>query len=217
MISTLGFSQDDMLKDIVSLHLKTDTFDLDPCFGNGGFYKVLPKPKLCFDISPVSQEVQSSDCTSLPLPDESIGSIIFDPPFICGHKTDEGKAGIIKSRFSSFRKVNELWAFYYLSMKEFFRVLKDDGCLVFKCQDTVEDHKNHFTHCEIMSMALDIGLYPKDLFVLGAKHRLPRANQSKQEHARKFHCFFWVFLKQKCKVKYGNWVGEISTPSHMRD
>ena len=124
MISTLGFEQDEMLKDIVTLFLKTETFDLDPCYGSGGFYKVLPKPKMMFDISPTSEEVKQSDCTALPIPDASVNSIMFDPPFICGHKVD-GKDGIIKSRFSSFRKVNELWAFYYAAMKEFYRVMAD--------------------------------------------------------------------------------------------
>jgi hypothetical protein len=77
--------------------------------------------------------------------------------------------------------------------------------LVFKCQDVVCSGKNHFTHCLIMNMALSIGYYPKDLFVLMTKNRLNSFNNEKwttQYHARKHHSYFWVFQKIENKVDY---------------
>ena len=48
------------------------------------------------------------------------------------------------------------------------------------------------------------GFYPKDLFIL---HNNVRINSfgtkwTKQEHARKYHSYFWVFEKRKSKVTY---------------
>jgi hypothetical protein len=54
-------------------------------------------------------------------------------------------------------------------------------------------------------MALQVGFYPKDLFILMAKNRINSFNGEKwknQYHARKHHSYFWVFQKSKCKVNY---------------
>ena len=53
-----------------------------------------------------------------------------------------------------------------------------------------------------MYEALDIGFYPKDLFILLAKTRLNDGR--KQQHARKFHSYFWIFEKRECKVNYNS-------------
>lgn len=72
--------------------------------------------------------------------------------------------------------------------------------MIFKCQDVVFSAKNHFTHVWVMNEALKLGFYPKDLFILLARNRL--TDGRKQQHARKFHSYFWVFKKATCKVSY---------------
>ena len=55
------------------------------------------------------------------------------------------------------------------------------------------------------SKSVILGSYPsdyKDLFILLAKNRLICVTHHKQQHDRKFHSYFWVFLKSKCKVLY---------------
>ena len=126
---------------------------------------------------------------------------MFDPPFVCGHRKS-GKAGIIKSTYGSYKYIKDLWGMYGDAMTEFRRVLEPNGWLVFKCQDTVQDHKNYFSHVEIMNMAIERGFYPKDFFILLAKNRIIRANQKNQEHARKYHSYFWVFQNRPSKVIY---------------
>jgi len=53
-------------------------------------------------------------------------------------------------------------------------------------------------------MATEMGFYPKDLFILLAKHRINSfgSKWSKQEHARKHHSYFWIFQKVRPKVDY---------------
>jgi len=59
------------------------------------------------------------------------------------------------------------------------------------------------SHVFIINEANKIGFYCKDLFILLAKNRLVADWQLKnQKNARKFHCYFLVFVKNKKKVKY---------------
>lgn len=93
---------------------------------------------------------------------------------------------------------------YYNTLKELFRVCEKGGFVVVKCQDTVSGGKNHFSHVMVMNMALELGFYPKDMFILTAKMRINSfgGRWNKQEHARKYHSYFWVFEKIKPKVNY---------------
>jgi hypothetical protein len=55
-----------------------------------------------------------------------------------------------------------------------------------------------------MNMAMEIGFYPRDMFVLHNKVRINSfgTKWTKQEHARKYHSYYWVFEKVKPRVKY---------------
>ena len=109
---------------------------------------------------------------------------------------------LISKRFSYFKNPDELSKFYKASLFEFYRILKKMGVLIFKCQDCVVSSKNLMSHAIIMQQALNVGFYPKDLFVLLAKNRLISGKVRKQQHARKFHSYFWVFEKRKSKIDY---------------
>jgi hypothetical protein len=56
-----------------------------------------------------------------------------------------------------------------------------------------------------LNMAMEIGYYPRDLFVLITKQRINSFGTKwlKQEHARKHNSFFWVFEKNH-KKSQGN-------------
>jgi len=73
---------------------------------------------------------------------------------------------IIKEGFGYYKNVPILWRFYRDSLDEFYRILKPEGILVFKCQDTIENGCQYLSHIEIVNYAYSIGLYPLDLFIL---------------------------------------------------
>ena len=132
--------------------------------------------------------------------------MMFDPPFLAttgkSLKADNDSNKINK-RFGVYPSEKELHQFYIDSMKEAYRVLKDDGVLIFKCQDKVSSGKQYISHVFIMDEAVKIGFYPKDLFILLAKNRLVADWQLKnQKNARKFHSYFWVFQKCNKKIEY---------------
>ena len=193
VVSSVGYSDREIISGILRLHIKTDRFDLDPCYSKGVFYKELEQPKMKYDITPQLPDVKQSDCRRLPIEDNSINSIMFDPPFMF-EKRHRENMNIMKQRFSMFHGgFEELEEMYKGALKEFYRILNKDGTLVFKCQDFT-DSKTTMTHCLVYNWATEIGFYAKDLFIAVAKARIWNSNLV-QRHSRKFHSYFWVFKK----------------------
>lgn len=198
LVKSFSFNQSEILLNILRLG-GLSCFHLDPCFGYGGFYRDgVPEPELKFDLEPRAGDVVKADVRRLPLPDSSIESVVFDPPFLASSGVD----GVIGSRFGCFRDMRCLWAFYRDALMELSRVLEKQGMLVFKCQDIVSGRTQHLSSFEIIFVALQLGFYPKDLFVLLAKNRPLQHNLRVQHHSRKYHSYFLVFQKCRRRAPY---------------
>lgn len=181
---------------------------MDATYSKGNFYKStgISQPTYCYDIKPINNTIQYGDSRSLPLQNNALNCIMFDPPFLAttGKSLKEEQVNnIINKRFGVYPSESELHQFYIDSLKEAYRILTDKGILIFKCQDKVSSGKQYMSHVFIMNEAEKIGFYPKDLFILLAKNRLVAEWQIKnQKNARKFHSYFWVFQKTKKKTEY---------------
>jgi hypothetical protein len=206
-IISISFSNDEIIENIMLLH-EIERFDLDCTYSIGHFWENLPQPKHKSDLLPKRKDIIKASSDNLPFENDSMKSIMFDPPFVIAGETyrdNEKGSSIIAKRFEGYKDFAELKTHYYGTLKETYRILQTDGILVLKCQDVVSSGKNHFTHSLVMNMALQVGYYPKDLFILMAKNRINSFNGEKwknQFHARKHHSYFWVFQKSKCRVDY---------------
>lgn len=196
IIKTTSYDQAQIIKNIIKLHCPQG-IELDPTYSKGNFYKNtgIDEPLEKFDLYPITDDTLCADAADLPHMDESIGSIMFDPPFVVGH-TKNKPTGIIGERFHGFRYIKDLWEWYSDCIAEFHRILKPNGVLIFKCQDTISSGKQHLSHVHVINECQQRGFYCKDLFVLLAKNRIIGHNHKKQQHARKFHSYFLVFIKQ---------------------
>ncbi len=67
--------------------------------------------------------------------------------------------------------------------------------LIVKCQDEVSANTQCLTHVEIIQAYAALGFYAKDLFVVVRPNRPAIARLLRQEHARKNHSYFLVFVK----------------------
>jgi hypothetical protein len=196
----------DTIKNIMFLY-NIEQFDLDCTYSKGAFWKDLPSPKFKSDLYPVNDTVVEASSENLPFGDGSMKNIMYDPPFVIAGKTYRGNkdgSSIMAKRFEGYNTYNDLTVNYYNTLKELYRICEKGGHVVMKCQDTVSGGKNHFSHCLIMNMAMEIGFYPRDLFILNSNVRINSfgTKWTKQEHARKYHSYFWVFEKVKPRVKY---------------
>jgi len=200
IIKSIDNDQTEIIRNILKLHVPNKLIDCDCTYSQGYFYKngKVPQPKLKFDINPQTKDTIKADSRRLPLLDNSLSCIMFDPPFLISKGPSLKKivkgSTVISTRFSSFESTQELYSYYFHSLKEFNRILKDNGIVIFKCQDTVSSGKNYLSHYFILNMAIGIGFYPKDLFILVASSRII-GNINHQIHARKFHSYFLVLEK----------------------
>ena len=146
VISSIGFDEDEIIRDLLYLHSENKKIDLDPTYSIGNFYKSkrVPNPTWRIDINPQVKGVMKGDSGDLNMiDDDKLLTIMFDPPFVMSGKTKPGK---ISTRFSSFEDFDELKEMYTRSLMEFYRILKKKGIVIFKCQDVVRGRKQYFTH-----------------------------------------------------------------------
>lgn len=206
VIYSLNTSQDDVLRNIVKLYIPEGRIHLDCTYSKGVFYKNLPElePLLKSDLNPQTPDTIEANANNLPFADNSIRSIVYDPPFVFGINPPESEnKSVIRKRFSSYKSMKHLFADYKRSIRQFARILTPRGVLVVKCQD-VTDVKQYLTHVEIILQASMVGLACEDLFVVKYRNTpMIAPHWKKQHHARKNHFYFLVFIKGKKGVIYG--------------
>jgi hypothetical protein len=206
LVKSVYGSNYEAIKNIMDLY-HIERFDLDCTYSKGSFWKDLPSPIHKTDLIAANDTVLEANSENLPFEDGTMKSIMYDPPFVvagASYKGNKEGSSIIAKRFEGYTNYRELTENYYNTLKELYRVCEKGGVVVMKCQDTVSGGKNHFTHCLIMNMAMQIGFYPRDMFILTSNVRINSfgTKWTKQEHARKYHSYFWVFEKVKPRVKY---------------
>lgn len=207
LVRSISYDQPEIIRNILKLHVPSGKIDCDPTYSTGGFYKGtgIDPPRLKFDINPQAEGVVQADARHLPLEDDSISCMMFDPPFLAtkGKSLTEGRGNRINRRFGVYPDEISLHQFYADALREAYRVLKPGGILIFKCQDKVSSGKQYLSHVFIVDKAVEAGFYPKDLFVLLARNRLVAGWQARnQKHARKYHCYFVVLQKINTRIKY---------------
>jgi hypothetical protein len=202
MIKSYAYNEGEILRSIFGLHLQGGVIHLDPTYSKGSIYKTagLPEPIIKCDLFPVDAETMETDSRFLPFSRGTIDSILFDPPFLIDSENSK-KSGKMVRRFHAYNTYAQLWQMYFDSLVEFERVLKKKGVLIFKCQDTVSGRAQYFSHAYVLNAANKAGFYAKDLFILLSKNRM-RGAWKTSVHARKFHCYYWVFTKQKINVNH---------------
>jgi hypothetical protein len=209
-IRSISYSQEEIINNILALHAPHGVIDADVTYSKGVFYKsgVVRQPKLKFDLEPQTPDTIRANSGELPLTDNCLDCIMFDPPFVIAGKTyktntDDNSSKIAK-RFSAYENFEQLKEHYYKSLVEFYRVLKNKGIVIFKCQNTISGGKQLLSHYFIISTAISLGFYPKDEFVLLSKAKMTSfgGRWAKQQHAMKYHSYFLVLKKDRRRINY---------------
>lgn len=212
IIRNISYDQSEILLNIMNLYNNGKPFECDITASELKFYKKskkdkyeIPTPKVLMDVYPQSDNIiKITPFKRLPVEDDALTSIVVDLPFVISpHKAPSSvnpKEGsqLIFQRFSGFYPVAEMYENYYWWLSECYRVLKDGGICVFKCQSTVSGGIEHSTEEFSFMAANKIGFYTIDKFYLEAKARLiSNAKMKTQCHARKYTSSFYVFQKDK--------------------
>lgn len=239
LVRSVSYDQHSILKDIMDMHNNGNPFDLDFTYSKGAFYGTfkrtndkgiieefeIPRPKYTFDVCPQDEEtIKIEPWGKIPLDDESVNSIVTDLPFVIGPRdcpsafNDDPKSNMTFKRFSSYYPVSELLKSYDHWMNESYRLLKDDGILVWKTQNTITGSKFLCSEEWSWLCAEKTGFETYDRFTLIAKARLNSGKIKEQQHARNFSSVFWVFKKSRKKaIPYFKWMNDDETGKYIND
>lgn len=199
MITTVGEDQSEILWNIAKLHNNSEPFQADLTWGSGGFWRKrerdLGHPKIRMDLAPAHESLANiqADIRALPFKPGSLHSAVVDLPFIHA----PGKQSVMGQRFSGYPSQAALNTLHWEAAHQISWVMAPGGIVVWKCQDIIESSKQVWNHIKIHMHATAAGLHAEDLFIL---HRSRSAvvgwNHHQQQHARRTHCYFWVFRKR---------------------
>jgi len=214
IIRNISYDQKEILWNIMQMHNDGNPFDCDMTASTLKFYEqkksdkyVIPEPEILFDVFPLQEKIKKIEPLGpLPLEDNSIGSIVIDLPFVVSPpncpsaKANKEGANMIMNRFASYYPVDDLYESYFHWISEAYRVLKEGGTCVFKCQSTISGGIQHNIEEWSFMCAQKVGFTAEDKFILAAKARLIASSKyKKQYHARKYTSIFWVFKKDSRK------------------
>ena len=198
--ATLGCNED-LFPQVLGLYVAAGSTVADVTYGKGVFWRNIPTGRyrlLATDL------LDGVDCRSLPYDDGEIDCVVFDPPYMHspGGSTHRG-LDAFERYYRNNGTGNRTGAKYHEAVLELYtdtsreawRVLRDRGVLIVKCQDEVCSNRQRFTHREIIQAYEQFGFVAEDLFVLVRSNRPGASRIVKQVHARKNHSYFLVFWK----------------------
>ncbi|MYC35082.1 MAG: site-specific DNA-methyltransferase [Chloroflexi bacterium] len=193
---------EDTFPHIMDLYVAPGSVVADVTFGMGVFWRNVPAER--YKLLP--SDIQTGiDCRDLPYEDGAIDCVVLDPPYM---HSPGGTAHAVHTAFERHyrnngtgnrtdRKYHEaVLDLYEEAGKEAYRVLRERGVLIVKCQDEVCANRQRFTHIEIIQSYEQIGFVAEDLFVVVRQNRPGVSRTVRQVHARKNHSYFLVFWKK---------------------
>ncbi len=187
---------------ILDLYVRPGSVVADVTYGKGVFWRGVPAGRYTLRATDIQNGV---DCRNLPYADGEVDCVVLDPPYMhspggTAHREHEPfeeyyvnnrSGGQTKSKYHE--AVLDL---YRDAGREAYRVLRERGVFIVKCQDEVCANRQRFTHVEIMLDFDKTGFVAEDLFVVVRNNRPGVSRVVRQVHARKNHSYFLVFWKQ---------------------
>ena len=198
-----------VFRDILKLFVPEGSTIADVTWGKGAFWKFVPEGAYKTLFTDIQQGV---DCRDLPYEDGALDALVLDPPYMEGlfRNTTEGMAGVgshaaFRDNYSDSRATvhvegtpkyhDAVLDLYYKAADEAYRCLRNYGVFIVKCQDEVSANRQRLTHVELINEFAD-RFYCKDLYVVTRANKPGISRLVKQEHARKNHSYFLVFIKR---------------------
>ena len=194
---------DSVFPRILRLYVKPKSVVADVTYGKGVFWKSIADDEYQLKATDLKDGV---DCRSLPYENGALDCVVFDPPYM---HSPGGTAHTVHNQFEDHYRNNitgnqtnskyhdAVLELYRDGGMEAYRVLRDRGVFIVKCQDEVCANQQRFTHVEIMTAYEKIGFVAEDMFVVVRNNRPGVSRVVQQVHARKNHSYFLVFWKSE--------------------
>lgn len=198
-----------IFRQILDLFVPAGSRIADVTWGKGAFWRQVPEGRYELLATDIQMGV---DCRDLPYEDGSLDALVLDPPYMEGlfrTTTNEmagaGSHSAFRERYSDSSATasvagqpkyhDAVLDLYLRAGMEAKRTLRNYGIFIVKCQDEVSANRQRLTHVELIN-AWEPDFYCKDLYVVTRTNRPGIVRVKKQEHARKNHSYFLVFVKR---------------------
>ena len=198
-----------IFKQILDLYVAEGSVIADVTWGKGAFWRQVDESKYKTHMTDLQMGV---DCRDLPYEDGYLDALVLDPPYMEGlfrkkasHMAGAGSHAAFRDRYSDSKATlheegapkwhDAVLDLYFKAGEEAKRALRNYGIFIVKCQDEVSANRQRLTHVELINQ-FDQDFYCKDLFVVTRTNRPGVVRVKKQEHARKNHSYFLVFIKK---------------------
>lgn len=197
----------------------------DVTYGKGVFWRRVDTGKYDINASDLKKDGLPKGCRGgidsrrLPYEDNSFDCVVFDPPYMHtpggtahnGHQNFEGyyanntgqdhelvQQGLDETGGMLPKYHEAVLDLYFRSGREAWRVLRDGGIFIVKCQDEVCTNRQRLTHIEITNEFTRCGFVVEDLFVV-VRNNKPGVSRlmTRQYHARKNHSYFMIYRKPR--------------------
>ncbi|MDD4889453.1 MAG: DNA methyltransferase [Phycisphaerae bacterium] len=206
----------EVFEQLMDLHVPEGSTVADVTWGKGVFWKSIDPGRYKLHASDMKTGV---DCRKLPYGDASHDCVVLDPPYMeglfrksKGNLAGAGTHAAFREHYSNGEETSDgpkyhaaVLDLYFRAAREARRVLREGGVFIVKCQDEVSANRQHLTHVEIINECAKMGFYAKDLFVVVRQNKPCVSRMLRQEHARKNHSYFIVFVKispgRSCRAK----------------
>jgi DNA modification methylase len=192
-LNSVAESNEEAFARLIRLYAREGQTIADVTFGRGVFWKHVSQ--MLYDVK-ASDLMDGIDFRALPYTEASIDVVVLDPPY--RYTPAKNQAHVADAQYqlqaSAPTRTQGVVELYLDGMREANRVLKQGGFLFVKCQDTVQDGKQIWTHVDLINAADGLGYAVRDLLVV-TNDTAPATRWSFQRHLRKHHSYFLVLRK----------------------
>ena len=187
---------------ILGLYVSRGSIVADVTYGKGAFWRNVSLGDYFLRATDILEGV---DCRDLPYQDGTIDCVVLDPPYMHtpGGGTHMGQPAFEEhyrnngTGNNTDKKYHEaVVELYKEAGEEAFRVLRERGVFIVKCQDEVCTNRQRFTHIELIQAFEQMGFVAEDLFVVVRQNKPGVSATVRQVHARKNHSYFLVLWKR---------------------
>lgn len=187
---------------ILGLYVAKGSTVADVTYGKGVFWRNVSLEH--YDLR-ASDILDGVDCRALPYADGIIDCVVLDPPYM---HTPSGRTHMSQPAFEDHYRNNgtgnntdkkyheAVVELYREAGVEAYRVLRERGVFIVKCQDEVCANRQKFTHVELIQAYEQLGFVAEDLFVVVRENKPGVSSALRQVHARKNHSYFLVLWKR---------------------
>jgi hypothetical protein len=192
----------EVFPNILNLYVAPGSIVADVTFGKGVFWRNIPQGRYDLRATDIASGI---DCRNLPYPNETVDCVVLDPPYMhspggTAHEWEPAFEAHYRNNGTgnnTAKKYHEaVLELYEQAGVETFRVLRERGVFIVKCQDEVCANRQRLTHVEIIQAYEALGFVTEDLFVVVRNNRPGVSSLVRQVHARKNHSYFLVFWKR---------------------